>query len=228
VTEERRARVRMLVVMAVLAALAVVLWRYTPLAQLVTPRRIAEWLGTFREIPGAPVIVVGLFVLGGLVAFPLTLLIAATGMAFEPLLAFCISVVGSLANASLTYLIGARWLHGTTSAALGGAREKVHAALRRGGIIAVAALRTLPVAPFTIVNVLAGSLHVPFRDYFLGTLLGILPGVLMMTAFGARLQRMFVNPTTGNVLVLIGVFSAWVVLALLLQRWVARPRARDA
>jgi phospholipase D1/2 len=218
----------MLAIVAALGIVAVVLWRYTPLAQFVTPRRIAEWLASFKEIPGAPLIVVVLFVLSGLIAFPLTLMIAATGMAFDPLLALCISVVGALASASVTYLIGARWLHGMTKAALGTAREKVHAALHHGGIIAVAALRTLPVAPFTIVNVVAGSLRVPFRDYFLGTLLGIAPGTLMMTAFGARLRRTFMNPTSGNVLVLIGVILAWLVLAFILQRWVTRSRAREA
>ena len=40
----------------------------------------------------------------------------------------------------------------------------------------VITLRIVPVAPFTVVNLVAGASHISFRDFALGTLLGMLAG----------------------------------------------------
>jgi len=175
VSPETRARFQLIIVAALLFAAAVVLWRFTALAQLLTPEHLAQWLSSFTGMSAAPFIVVALFVAGGLAVFPLALLIAATAILFPPWTAICVSYAGSLLSASLTYFIGARLLSSTATAALGPAREKVSTALRNNGLIAIAALRTLPVAPYTLVNVAAGSLGIPFRDYLLGQRLGSRP-----------------------------------------------------
>lgn len=225
-TSQAQARLRLLIVGVAIFAAAVVLWRFTPLASLVTPARLAHWLETFQTLPGAPLLVVGIFVAAGLIVFPLTLLIAATAIVFDPPVALCVAFAGALASASLTYWLGSRFLRGTATAALGQAQAKVKAALDNNGVIAVAALRTLPVAPFTLVNIAAGSLGVPFRDYLSGTAIGITPGALMLTAFGSRLQKIIEQPSVGNVLTLAGVIGLWIALSFSLQRWLARVRSR--
>src|SRR3546814_3621071 len=46
------------------------------------------------------------YLVGGLVVFPVTVLIAVTGMVFPPLPAFAYALGGTLASALLTYAIG--------------------------------------------------------------------------------------------------------------------------
>src|SRR3546814_4591487 len=46
------------------------------------------------------------YLVGGLVVFPVTVLIAVTGMVFPPLPAFAYSLGGTLASALLTYALG--------------------------------------------------------------------------------------------------------------------------
>ena len=41
------------------------------------------------------------------------------------------------------------------------------------------AVRLVPVAPFTIVNLLAGAGHVRFRDFMIGTAVGMTPGIIL-------------------------------------------------
>jgi uncharacterized membrane protein YdjX (TVP38/TMEM64 family) len=211
-------------VFVLLIAAAVVLWQYTPLAEYLTPQRLSQWLGRFRDEPWAPFAIVGLFVVGGLIVFPVLLLIAATSVVLEPASAFVVTFVGTLASAMTTYAIGARFVRGTARNALGPTLDKVGDALATRGVLAIATIRLMPVAPFTVINVAAGSLGVRLSDFLLGTLLGMAPGVIAITAFGQQLRSVLEHPTPLRVAALVGIVAAWIGLSLLLQRLVARKR----
>ena len=66
-----------------LAALALA-WRYTPLREWINVESLVHLSDRFEASPFAPLIVIGGFVLGGLLVIPLTMLIAATGIVFGP------------------------------------------------------------------------------------------------------------------------------------------------
>lgn len=89
-------------------------------------------------------------------------------------------------------------------------------------MIAVAVIRTVPVAPFTVVNIAAGCIGIPLKDYLLGTALGLAPGLIAITAFGQQLRITLDQPTVPRVAALLGIITGWIGLSLLLQRVVAR------
>jgi uncharacterized membrane protein YdjX (TVP38/TMEM64 family) len=60
--------------------------------------------------------------------------------------------------------------------------------LRTRGIVAMTALRLVPVAPFSVEGVIAGAVRVKFLDYMIGTFLGLLPGVLAATVFADQFE----------------------------------------
>jgi phospholipase D1/2 len=221
-TTTRRARWLLLGCFVLLIAAAVILWRYTPLAQFITAQRLSDWLGTFRGQAWAPFAVVGLFVIGGLVIFPVLLLIAATSLVFSPLIAFVVALAGTVVSATITYLVGARFVRGTAQTAFGPMLQKVSAALKGRGVLAIAAIRIVPIAPFTVLNVAAGSIGVPLTDFLIGTVLGMLPGMIAITAFGQQLRAVLDHPTPLRVAALVGLIAAWLGLSLLLQKLVAR------
>ena len=64
-------------------------------------------------------------------------------------------------------------------------------------------LRLLPIAPFTVVNLVAGASEIRARDYMLGSLFGMSPGIVLMTMFGDRLG-MAARPDLPNLLVVVG------------------------
>ena len=76
-------------------------------------------------------------------------------------------------------------------------------------------LRALPVAPFNVVNLVAGATSVPPRSFFLGTALGLLPGGLSMTILGGQLSNVVEDRGAGAIVMLvclcIGILiaSAW-------------------
>jgi uncharacterized membrane protein YdjX (TVP38/TMEM64 family) len=65
----------------------------------------------------------------------------------------------------------------------GGSVHRLSERLARRGILTVIAVRIVPVAPFTVINLFAGASRISLRDYLIGTAVGMMPGVAAMTAF---------------------------------------------
>lgn len=69
-----------------------------------------------------------------------------------------------------------------------GARvNKLSERVAKRGLVAVVILRILPVAPLTIVKLVAGASMIGLRDFMLGTLIGMGPGILLTVAFAHQL-----------------------------------------
>ena len=75
------------------------------------------------------------------------------------------AAVGTMAAAAANYGIG-RWLGRDAVRRLAGARaNRLSEHIGRRGVLAMAVLRLLPIAPFTVVNLVAGASHIGLRDY---------------------------------------------------------------
>jgi len=165
----------------------VALWLLTPLRTLLDRRQLAtlgQAVATSRAAPG---LVVAVYVVGGLVLFPITPLLAATALVFAPARALAFGLAGALSSAAVLYVIGRgigrhrpSWLEGPRVA-------PVRATLRRRGVIALTALRLVPVGNFSVSNIVAGAIEIPFRDYLLGNALGLLPTLLALTVLARAL-----------------------------------------
>ena len=99
--------------------------------------------------------------------------------------------------------------------------------LARRGLLAIIAVRMVPVAPFTVVNLAAGASHIRFRDFAIGTGLGLLPGILAITIFSDRVLATVREPSPLTVLTLTAVVAAIVAGAWLLGRWLKGRLNRD-
>lgn len=210
---------------AIAGALAIV-WKVTPLSKL-RPEQIAQWLETFEKFGWAPAAFVAAYVVGGLVMFPVTLLGAASAIVFPPLKAVSVTFTGIMLSAALLYGIGAKAFGGRPSKRLAPVVEKVKEHLTDQGVITIAALRMVPLAPFTLVNIAAGSIGVRFRDYMLGTALGIAPGMTLVVLFGRQVRAFWKDPSGSAVLLVLAVGVVWITVSLTLQRLVARHRGRS-
>jgi phospholipase D1/2 len=82
--------------------------------------------------------------------------------------------------------------------------------------------RVVPVAPFTVVNLVAGASHIRWRDFAVGTVLGMAPGIFVITLFTARVRAMLTHPTLGNAAILTGTSAGIALVAYVLVRWLMR------
>jgi phosphatidylserine/phosphatidylglycerophosphate/cardiolipin synthase-like enzyme/uncharacterized membrane protein YdjX (TVP38/TMEM64 family) len=210
-----------------LAALGLA-WRYSPLGDWLQVGHLAAIAETLRSAPGAPVMVVGAYALASLLAVPITLLIVATALVFGPLTAFLYALCGGLAGAALGFTVG-RLLGRDLVRRLAGRRLNVLSRrLAKRGLLAVVAVRILPVAPFTVVNLVAGASHIRFRDFALGTVIGLLPGVTGITLFSDRVIAAARQPSALTVATLAAVVAGIVCVTWLLRRLLQRRAQRNA
>jgi phospholipase D1/2 len=193
-------------------------WQWTPLGRWLDVDMLAAWVTSLRGHPMAPIVVIGGYVIGGLVLVPVLVLITVTALAFGPLLGFVYSLLGCLMSATVTYGIGYFLGHDLIHSLAGARIGRLSRRLAQHGLIAILLVRVVPVAPFSVVNIVAGASHIRLRDYILGTCLGMLPGLILMTVFGDQLESVIRDPTAETFLVLIGL----IVLIALVTIWLRR------
>jgi len=223
----RKLVLTLIITAALLVGLALA-WRFTPLADFLEPRRMAQRLESLRKLPGAPFYFVAAFVILGLVMFPVTVMSASTAIVFPPLKAASISFSGIILSAALVHWIGARLIGPRARNAIGSTIQRVDEALSDRGVVTIAAIRMVPLAPFTLVNLAEGAVGVSFRDYMLGTVLGIAPGTILVCLFGQQVREFWQHPSGHGIALVAGVVVLWIAVSLTLQRWAShRRRARS-
>ncbi len=90
----------------------------------------------------------------------------------------------------------------------------------------MAAIRVVPVAPFTFVNLAAGASAIKLVDYMAGTLLGMLPGLIVMSALGHRIVAIISDPSLAEVTLLVLAILGWVAMSVAVQALVSRLWSR--
>lgn len=171
------------------------LWRWTSLGESFDVESIVAWVRSFRGSGLAPLYVISLYTLAGFLVFPVTLLIVATAFAFGPWLAFMYSLLGCASSAIATYTAGYLMGRRAVSRFTGPRLNRLNRLISQHGALAIAAIRLLPLAPYTIVNMVAGAVHVRFRDFVLGTLLGMSPGIAAISIFEHQLENAIREPS---------------------------------
>lgn len=218
---------------AVALVLVVGLWRWTPLSDYLNLSFLMSLGFALKALPYAALAVIGCYVLGGLIAMPITVLIAASGLVFGAWQGGWYALIGTMLSALVTYGVG-RLLGRDTVRRLAGPRiNALSERIASQGILAMVILRVLPVAPFSLVNVMAGASHISLRDYLVGTFLGMAPGIVLTVSFAHQLARAMQDPDAASIAVVVAAAAALIVAAWGIQRGVnalsrARQRKEDA
>lgn len=183
------------------------------LSNLLPEHRYAWW---------APALVIVAFV--ALSVVPVMLLVSLTGVAFGPVLGPLYAMTGCLASASTAFAIG-RWIGPRHVNALGGEKMKrLQGLLRRNGTLAVFLIRKIPL-PFVLVNVMLGASVVRYREFVIGTALGMSAMVVGLAGFGYQLAATWRQPSFENIIRALLCLCIPLSLAWMINR---RMRARSA
>lgn len=157
--------------------------------------------------------------------------VTIAGAAIFPLWAtYGLVLAGAMLGASASFGIGRllgrdairNFLEESDSSAVDKLREWT-ARIEDNGLLAVAYLR-IAYVPFSVLNYAAPLTGVSFRDYFVGTFLGILPGTFVFVFMGNVLQDVWESGSLEGLWmwktpVALGMFLASLALPVLMQRW---------
>ncbi|RZN08079.1 phospholipase [Bradyrhizobium genosp. SA-3] len=202
-------------------------WSYTPLSDFADAPHISALLSAYSQSIWGPLFAIAAFVVGGLVVFPVLVLIAATAAALGSWLGFITAMAGVLLSAFILFAIGRVLGRQRLQQLLGRRAARIQERVVGKGILAVVVIRMIPIAPFSVVNVVAGASTLPLRDFMVGTLLGMMPGILAMAVLGAQIADLARNASWSNILLLALAFLGWLGIcagAQFVATWLAGRR----
>lgn len=207
---------------AALLALALV-WHFAPLVGLTDTQSIAGWVDMFADNGWTAPLLVLAYTPASLVMFPRVLITLTLVLVYGAAFGFGYAIGGILLAAMATYAIGLRLSRQTVRRLARRKLNRVSHALRKRGVLAVTALRLVPIAPFALENAVAGALRIELRHFLTGTVLGMLPGVFFALILGSEVRSLLRDPSAGLDYWLLG--SALVLIigvTLLARKWLHR------
>lgn len=212
-----------------LFVLIAVLLKFTPLGELIAPRELLDGLAKLREMPGGTWAFLGLAVLGLLLGVPATPVVVVAGLLFGAWagfgLAYSALVIAAMLGFSAGHFLGAEALRRLAGKRL----DELSRHLARRGILTVFSLRLVPLAPFAVVNMVAGATRIGFRDFLVGSLAGLAPAAIALTIFSDQLLRTLLDPSAATIGVLTFITAVFIGIGWGLSRWLAlREQASGA
>jgi uncharacterized membrane protein YdjX (TVP38/TMEM64 family) len=186
----RRSAVVKAIAFAIFLIAAIYFIRFTSIKNYLTPEAINAML----EKSGiwAPILYIFIYALGICLFVPGLLLTGIGALLFGPYWGFIYIWVGAMIGASGAFFIGRTLGRDFASAMIGDRLKKYDDAIGRNGFTVVLYLRLL-YFPFTPMNFGMGLTKVRFRDFFLGTGIGIIAGTFIIAFFIGTLKEVWAS-----------------------------------
>lgn len=220
---------RWMIPAAVLLSLVVLggMWQWLAMHDVLTVNTLlalAKGSLAWRDAPWAVLVVMLIYAGLSLVMFPLSLLVAATGLIFGPWWGFAYALAGTLSASVLNWWAG-RWIGRDALLRYGGKRlHGLSRYLSGRGIRTMTLVNLLPLAPFTLTNMMAGAFHLRFGDYMIGSVIGIVPGLAGVTLLGSQLGELITADSGSDIFYALGGLVAGVAVLSALKLWADRRK----
>jgi phospholipase D1/2 len=226
-SSSKHRRWKLLIAVAAIACLTA-LWKFTPLSELLEPQRITAWAKAAGDEWWAPLLVIAAYTPASIVMFPRPVITLFAVVAFGPWLGFAYAMTGIELAAWLTYVAGRRFSRNMVRRVSGPRMNRVVNVLRNRGLLAITALRMVPLAPFSVEGIVAGALRIKLWHFMLGTAIGILPGTLAATIFGGQLEAALENPHSINYWLIAGAVALLAGATWFVRRWLVSSSSTTA
>lgn len=139
--------------------------------------------------PWAPFCFFALKVITVIFALPSAPVTMAGGLLFGLFEGLLINIVAATTGAAVTFALSRIVGREEVEKRLGGRLQALDQKLANHGLWAMLFVRLVPLFPFNAINYGAGLTKISFRAYFIGTLIGIIPGATVFTMLGVAAQE---------------------------------------
>jgi uncharacterized membrane protein YdjX (TVP38/TMEM64 family) len=210
----KRADIVKLSVLILLVVGGIVLYFTTGLSDL-RPEQFREWILNFGIFAG--IIFILLYAIAPILLIPGSILSLSAGTIFGPLMGSIYVIIGASIGAIISFFTARYFGHAIQeklSQAKGLGMDKLEDQFKHRGFFIVLLLRLIPLFPYSILNYALGLTMVPARDYVLGTILGMIPGVFAYVYLGSNIF----NVGSPEFYVAIGVFGLFIGVPLLFRQ----------
>lgn len=211
----RRPVLRAVLILGLFLAIGLA-WQLTPLHRFVELDRVLAWAEPLRTAAWGWFAATLLYAAASLLLVPVTVMAIAMAVLFGPVQGWLGSLLACVLSGLCGFGLGRRLLRSSARGLLRGPRlERLERTLGDHGFAAVATVRLVPIAPFTVVNMVAGASRVKLRDFVLGTVVSMAPGLLAMSLVADRVAVAVSSPSSWSIAVAV----ALIVVLVLIGRW---------
>ncbi len=159
----------------------------------LSPEVLRAWIGRFGA--GAPFVYVLLYALNTVTLLPPIAVMSLTaGLAFGSVMGFLGIMAGAMVGSAATFFISRKLGRGFVEKRLQGKFKSLDEKLEKRGFATVLFFRVVPLVPYEVMNYAPGLSRISFRDYWVATFLGLLPGAAVSAFFGNSLATLKSHP----------------------------------
>ncbi len=183
---DRKSVIKLIILIIIIAG-AFFAFRYTSLSQYTQKEALLGLFAQLREHWWGPVGFILIYGLGCVVALPGSLLTLCGGAIFGVAWGTLYNVLASNLGATLAFLT-ARYLgRDFVARFMKGRIESFDEKVAAHGFRFIFTLRLIPIVPFNGLNLGSGLSRIKYRDYLLGSAIGMLPATFIYTYFADAL-----------------------------------------
>jgi phospholipase D1/2 len=169
------------------------------------PEAALDALRDAASHPAAALAAIPLFIAGSLVIAPVYGMIAVCALVFEPLTAIAAALGGTMVATAVTHWMGVHFGRLVTSRIPASIVSRVQSIGTSADTWSIAGLQCLPIAPFTILNMLVGAAGVSLRVFLAGTFITMVPTVVLICLSVDRARAILRGES---------IFDPWTVIAI--------------
>ena len=188
--------------------LAIAAWVYGVVQDSDGDFSLRNLLDAARRIadhPLAALVVPPAIVLGSLVFAPVTGMIAVCALLFDPWVASVSALLGVLLATTVNHWLGGHF-HGALMKRMPDAiADKIGTIASSSDIWTLAGLRLVPIAPFTVVNLVVGASGAALGPFLIGTAIAMTPGIVLISLSVDRARAALAGES---------VFDPWIVVGI--------------
>jgi len=118
---------------------------------------------------------------------PIAALSLTAGLAFGAAWGALYLMIGAMIGTTATFLVSRYFGRALIEKMLKGKFKDIEEKLAKNGFMTILFFRVIPLVPYEVLNYAGGLSRIKFKDYFLATLLGLIPGVIVSAFFGGSL-----------------------------------------
>lgn len=173
----------------------------------LTPQSIRDFVSSYGVL--SAMIYLVLHAIRSFVFLPVTPLTIAGGYLFGTAFGLVLTIAGrTIISATITFYLSRHLLRDYIKTKIKGRYAGWDRRLEKDCIFYVILMRIIPLFPYDAVGYVAGASSISFKKYLAGTIIGDLPGVLVLTIFGSSLNE------PGSSQFYLSIFIALVAMAI--------------
>ena len=131
---------------------------------------------------------IGIYILATAFMVPASALTIGGGFLFGTVIGAPAVIVGATIGACILFMAAKSSIGETLKSIAGPFVGKMEKGFNENALSYLFTLRLIPLFPFAVVNIAPAILGAKFRDYFISTALGIIPGTIAYTLIGSGLR----------------------------------------